>query len=95
VLDRVPKVSPPASRPAAHSGRARGAAGGWGRAFGACCFAGKLRSPAGFGPAHCGQGGLPYVNVYVNPYGNLYAREVRTPCRLDGGIAAGRAPEGG
>jgi hypothetical protein len=23
---------------------------GWGRAFGACCFAGKLRSPAGSGP---------------------------------------------
>jgi len=34
---------------------------GWwrrGRAFGACCFAGKLRSPAGPGPVRLGQGGL-------------------------------------
>ena len=31
---------------------------GEGRAFGACCFAGKLRSPAGPAPVRLGQGGL-------------------------------------
>jgi hypothetical protein len=41
VLDRLP--GPPACRPRSVAGR--------GRAFGACCFAGKLRSPAGPGPA--------------------------------------------
>jgi len=36
----------------------------------------------------------PYVNGYVNPYVNVYARDLRTPYRLDGGIAAGEAPRG-
>jgi hypothetical protein len=33
---------------------------------------------------------LPYVNGYVNPY----ARDLRTPRRLDGGITAGSASSG-
>jgi hypothetical protein len=53
-----------------------------GRAFGACCFAGKLRSPApptGRRPHPAQLGGLdPYVNGYVNPYVVPYALGVRT-----------------
>jgi hypothetical protein len=70
-----------------------------GRAFGACCFAGKLRSPApptGRWPHPARlQGGESYVNPYVNLYG--------IPCATDGvphlspraRICPGHAPEGG
>ena len=100
MLDGVPKARPPASCPATYGGGAGRVARGWGRAFGACCCAGKLRSPAGLGPDPPWPGRLdpsvnPSVNPYVNLYVNLYARGVRTPRRLDGGITAGRAPEGG
>jgi hypothetical protein len=47
---------------------------GGGRAFGACCFAGKLQ-PC---PARL-WGGDPHVNGYVNPYVIPYALGVRTP----------------
>jgi hypothetical protein len=73
VLDGLPGITP---------------AGYWpwsvvGRAFGACCFAGKLRSPA----PPTGRRGThdplvavdPYVIPYVNPYVIPYARGVRTP----------------
>jgi len=58
-----------------------------GRAFGACCFAGKLRSPAppageprvsGLTPGSLPYGN-PYAVPYAYPYGNGYARRVRTP----------------
>jgi hypothetical protein len=69
-LDRDPG-QPPATRPRTVAG--------WGRAFGACCFAGKLRSPAPpLGrqphPAQPG-GGDPYASPYASPY----ARRWRTP----------------
>jgi hypothetical protein len=53
-----------------------------GRPFGACCFAGKLRSPAvptgeAAPPARL-QVCDPYVNGYVNPYVIPYAQRVRT-----------------
>jgi hypothetical protein len=54
-----------------------------GRAFGACCFAGKLRSPcppAERRPHPARLRGLdPYVNGYVNPFVIVYALGVRTP----------------
>jgi hypothetical protein len=76
---------------------------GDGSAFGACCSAGKLRSPAprtgepaSPGPTH---GGCRYVNPHAIPYartyGNPYARHPRTPCWPERGITAGRAPKGG
>jgi hypothetical protein len=53
-----------------------------GRAFGACCFAGKLRSPAPPTGEPRSPGPLvpadPYVNGYVNPYVIPYAHRVRT-----------------
>jgi hypothetical protein len=64
----------PGTPPAGH-GRWQGG----GRAFGACCFAGKLRSPApptGRRPHLAQLQGLgpdPYVNGYVNPYVIPYA----------------------
>ena len=70
VLDGLPGTTP--RRPRSVAGR--------GRAFGACCFAGKLRSPASAGtrlPAW--PGGDPYVIPYVNPYVIPYALGVRTP----------------
>jgi len=48
VLDGLPGTTP--RRPRSVAGR--------GRAFGACCFAGKLRSPAGPARCHRGRGGL-------------------------------------
>ena len=66
----------PACRPRSVAGR--------GRAFGACCFAGKLRSPAlrtgatRLARARWRAGG-PYVIPYVNPYVIPYALGVRTP----------------
>jgi hypothetical protein len=69
-LDRDPG-QPPATRPRTVAG--------WGRAFGACCFAGKLRSPAPpLGrqphPAQPG-GGDPYASPYASPYAGRW----RTP----------------
>ena len=53
---------------------------GRGHAFGACCFAGKLRSPVPLTGrwAHLARvgGGDLYGNPYVNPYG--------IPCASDG-----------
>src|SRR5215218_2122660 len=70
VLDGLPGT--PACRPRSVAGE--------GRAFGACCFAGKLRSPAGPALAALGRGRLdPYVIPYVNPYVIPYAQEWRTP----------------
>ena len=43
-----------------------------GSAFGACCFAGKLRSPAGPGP-------VPTVAKALDPYVIPYAQGWRTP----------------
>ena len=70
-----------------------------GRAFGACCFAGKLRSPA---PPAGRPGALgswwpatPYVIPYVNPHVIPYARGVRTPSPAGRRITAGHAPAGG
>src|SRR5688572_17529178 len=48
VLDGLPGTTPRRPRWVA----------GEGRAFGACCFAGKLRSPAGLALAALGRGGL-------------------------------------
>src|SRR5215217_5684640 len=49
---------------------------GWGRAFGACCFAGKLRSPTGPGPAAAlAEAVAPYASGYASPY----AGHPRTP----------------
>ena len=70
VLDGLPGTTP--CRPRSVAGR--------GRAFGACCFAGKLRSPAGPGPAPPWPRRLdPYVIPYVNPYVIPYAQGWRTP----------------
>ena len=43
---------------AVRAGRRPRSVAGWGRAFGACCFAGKLRSPAGPAPVSRGEGEL-------------------------------------
>jgi hypothetical protein len=59
---------------------------GWGRAFGACCFAGKLRSPAGSALVALSRGLDPYVIPYVNPYVNPYV----IPCAADGVPLASR-----
>ena len=63
-LDGLPGTTPRRPRSVA----------GWGRAFGACCFAGKLRSPGGPGPIRSGRGCDPYVIPYVNPYVIPYAQ---------------------
>jgi hypothetical protein len=69
-----------------------------GCAFGACCFAGKRRSPAPLtgrrdspGPA---RGGDPYAGPYAEPDAEPYARGVRTPSPPGGRITAGHAPWG-
>ena len=57
--EQLPTASPFANdgRPGTRPCRPRSVAGR-GRAFGACCFAGKLRSPAGRALAALGRGGL-------------------------------------
>ena len=75
---------------------------GWlvvGRAFGACCFAGKLRSPApptGEAPlARPVVVGEPYVNGYVIPYVILYALGGAYPCPRRPGLSVQhRGPSG-
>jgi hypothetical protein len=69
---------------------------GGGRAFGACCFAGRLRSPAPptgrpTQPAQL-QSLNPYVNGYVNPYVIPYALGVRTPVLGDRGYLCSSSP---
>lgn len=62
---------------------------GRGRAFSACCFAGKLRSLVIPGLAALGPGGFdPHVIPYVIPY----ALGVRTPGSLAERISAGQVP---
>jgi hypothetical protein len=69
---------------------------GEGRAFGACCFAGKLRSHAGPALAALGRGQLdPYVIRYVNRYVIPYAQRVRTLASLAERIGAGQSPSWG
>jgi hypothetical protein len=71
-LDRLPGITP--RRPRSVAGR--------GRAFGACCFAGKLRSPAG--PRR--SSAMSRVsNPYAGPYAKPYASYPRTPRRLEAG----------
>jgi hypothetical protein len=69
-----------------------------GRAFCACCFASKLRSPAGRGPAPRWSGGDPYAGpyagLYAEPYAGPYARHSRTPSPPGRRITAGSAPSG-
>ena len=69
VLDGLPGTTP--CRPRSVAGR--------GRAFGACCFAGKLRSPAGPARSHRGQGPRPLRHSLRQPYVIPYAQGVRTP----------------
>ena len=59
-----------------------------GRAFGACCFAGKLRSPAGLAP------GQPWRGR-VGPYASPYAERSRTPRGSGRRVRAGHAPSWG
>jgi hypothetical protein len=76
---------------------------GDGSAFGACCCAGKLRSPTPGTVAPTSPGPTLGDRRYVNPhaipyartYGNPYARRPRTPCWPERGITAGRSPKGG
>jgi hypothetical protein len=57
VLDGLPGTTPRRPRSVA----------GMGRAFGACCFAGKLRSPAGPAPDGRGQGSSPLRHSLRQP----------------------------
>src|SRR5918999_1643079 len=69
---------------------------GRGRAFGACCFAGKLRSPAG--PAREPPWPRPsdtYASEYASPYASPYAGHPRTPSPSGSRITAGHAPSWG
>jgi len=85
VLDGLPGTTP---------------AGHWpwsveGRAFGACCFAGKLRSPA-HAPGDAAHPALPGGGCpYADPYADPYARHSRTPSPAGRRITGGHAPEGG
>jgi hypothetical protein len=86
VLDGLPGTTP--RRPRSVAGR--------GRAFGACCFAGNLRSPAGPTPVPPSPRWLdPHVIPYVNPYVIPYALAVRTPGFHGEGICAAQPPSGG
>jgi hypothetical protein len=58
-----------------------------GRAFGACCFAGKLRSPAGSGPGTA-------VAKALAPYASPYAGHPRTPSCLEAGSTLVMPPLG-
>jgi len=70
-----------------------------GRAFGAYCFAGKLRSPAPLTrrPGSPGQlrGLDPYASPYASRYASPYAGHLRTPSPPGRGITAGHAPSWG
>src|SRR5215217_6087836 len=81
-------------RPGTTARRPRSVAGR-GRAFGACCFAGKLRSPAGPGlAATVAEAVDPYASRYASPYANPYAGHPRTPSPAGSAVSAGCAPSG-
>jgi hypothetical protein len=67
---------PPASRPTAYVAAPGRAAREWARAFGAVVLRWQVPQPCRFRP---GPTVARAVDTYVNPYGNRYAREVRTP----------------
>jgi hypothetical protein len=70
-----------------------------GRAFGACCFASKLRSPA----VRTGRRPHPAQLRDLDPYGSPYVNAYGIPCAADGvphsspltGISPAQAPFGG
>jgi hypothetical protein len=66
-----------------------------GRALGACCFAGKLRSPAGpgLGPP-VAEAVDPYASRYASPYASPYAGHPRTPSPPRRRVRPGHAPRG-
>ena len=67
-----------------------------GRAFGACCFAGKLRSPPGPGPGATVAEALdPYADPYADLYADPYAGHRHTPHRAWAPGRPGHGPEGG
>jgi hypothetical protein len=69
--------------------------GGEGRAFGACCFAGKLRSPAPPTGATASPGPTAGPRPYVNGYVIVYALGVRTPaCGGRGCLSSSDTPRG-
>jgi hypothetical protein len=107
-IRRPPKAAPPSRRvwppasialdrdPGQPLARRPRSVAGWGRAFGACCFAGKLRSPAGSGPGTTlAEAVDPYASRYASPYASPYAGHPRTPSPSGGRITAGHAPVGG
>ena len=82
-------------QPGARPRRPRSVAGE-GRAFGACCFAGKLRSPGGPDPVPpWPRPATPYADPYAELYADLYAGHPRTPSPVGSAVSAGRAPRGG
>jgi hypothetical protein len=86
VLDGLPGIPPRWPRSVA----------GRGRAFGACCFAGKLRSPGGPGPgATVAEAVDPYASGYASPYASPYAGHPRTPPVPRARICPGYAPSWG
>jgi len=84
VLDGLPGTT--VRRPRSVAGR--------GRAFGACCFAGKLRSPAGLGRRATVVQAEPYAELYAEPYAGPYAGHPRTPSPAGTAVAAACAPRG-
>jgi hypothetical protein len=85
-----PLTACPGPRCAGH-GRWRGR----GRAFGACCFAGKLRSPVGPGPgATVAEARNPYADPYADLYADPYAGHPRTPPPAESAVCPGDAPRG-
>jgi len=75
----------------------------FGSAFGACCCAGKLRSPAPLTASRPHPAHLKGLDGYVNPYGNGYVNPYVNPPARDGvprlpwsvRITAGRQPRRG
>jgi hypothetical protein len=91
--EQAPAALPGVKRDGTASRRPPATVGGRGagRAFGACCFAGKLRSPAGPTP------GPPWLEAstpYASGYASPYAGNPRTPFTVCSRIAAGHAPSG-
>jgi hypothetical protein len=84
----------PSGLPGTRRCRQRSVAGK-GRASGACCFAGKLRSPAGPAPSAMIGAVGPYADPYADLYADPYARDSRTPSLARRSILAGHAPSGG
>jgi hypothetical protein len=86
VLDGLPGTTP--CRPRSVAGR--------GRAFGTCCFAGKLRSPCRSGPGAIVAEALdPYADPYADLYAGPYAGHPRTPPRPSDAVRPGHAPRRG